>query len=165
MAVQPTSLAETGNVNSAVASPSPEVHQAETVPSSGSLNEAKKIVVANHPTPANDAPKKSEKAAKNNEKLRANPANAPEIPIPSPDVAEKYPNLKNVPGVPDITVPDMSRAGKRGFRRFGGTTVRNLPDGTQVMTLPDGTRVVTLPNGTKRVLAPGQKIQRRRALP
>ncbi|HEY8187784.1 MAG TPA: T-complex 10 C-terminal domain-containing protein, partial [Pyrinomonadaceae bacterium] len=65
--------------------------------------------------------------------------------------------------VPRVNVPDMS--GRRGFRRFGGTTVRNLPDGRQVMTLPDGTRIVTRPDGTKKVFGPGQKIPKRTYTP
>jgi len=165
MAVGPAGLAEQGNENSATVSPSTEVQHASNEPSSGSLNDVKKNIVANHPTPANEAPKKNEKAAKNSEKPRQNPVNMPEVPVPTPDMAEQYPNLKNVPNIPDVAVPDLSRPGRRGFRRFGGTTVRNLPDGTQVMTLPDGTRVVTLPNGTKRVFTPGQKINRAKGLP
>ena len=149
-------------MNSSNAASSPSVDQAATEPSSGALGDVKKIVISNHPTAASEPAKKNEKAAKNNGNAGEKRANAGDVPAPTPDLAEQYPEVNTVPNMPDIGVPDMPRPGKRGLRRFGGTTVRNLPDGTQIMTLPDGTRVVTRPNGTKRIFGPGQKIERRK---
>ncbi|HEY2973472.1 MAG TPA: protein kinase [Pyrinomonadaceae bacterium] len=145
--------AEQRTESPANATPSPEVHQAATEPSSGSLTDVKKPIISNHPTPANQG-KKNEKAGEKH-------ANAGGVPD-TPDPAELYPGVTTVPNIPDIVVPDISPRGKRGVRRLGGTTIRNLPDGTQVMTLPDGTRVVTRPDGTKRVFGPGERIPRRR---
>lgn len=162
----PTTLGEQENVNPATADPSPAQNQAAGEPVSGGLDEVKKIVISGHPPATNEPAKKNEKASKNNAKAGEKSADADAEP--TPDVAEQYPNMTKVPGVPnmpEIDIPDMSRPGNRGFRRLGGgTTTRNLPDGTQVMTLPDGTRVVTLPNGTKRILGPGKRIERRKRL-
>ena len=151
-AMAPSNSAEQGTENPSNATPSPEVYQAATEPSSGSLADVKKPIISNHPTPANQAGKKNEKAGEKH-------ANAGGVPD-TPDPAELYPGV--TPNIPDIIVPDISPRGKRGVRRLGGTTIRNLPDGTQVMTLPDGTRVVTRPDGTKRVFGPGERIPRRR---
>jgi serine/threonine protein kinase len=153
-ALAPSNSAEQRTENPSNATPSPEVYQAATEPSSGSVADVKKPIISNHPTPANQAGKKNEKAGEKH-------ANAGGVPD-TPDPAELYPGVTTVPNIPDIVGPDISPRGKRGVRRFGGTTIRNLPDGTQVMTLPDGTRVVTRPDGTKRVFGPGERIPRRR---
>jgi hypothetical protein len=160
-ATAPASSPEQANLNTSEPAPSP-VHQAGTEPSSGPLQSGEKVVVANHPPPANEPAKKSEKAAKNTQKAAEKRAKADDDePEPNPDPAEQYLDPKAAPRVPNVMVPEMPRQGKRNFRRFGGTTVRNLPDGTQIMTLPDGTRVVTMPNGSRRVYGPGQKLERR----
>jgi len=125
-----------------------------------------KIVIGNHLATANELAKKAEKAAKNNQKAADKRANSnDDEPEPNPEPVETYPDVKIPPNVPGILGPDMSRQNRRGLRRLGGTTVRNLPDGTQIMTLPDGTRVVTMPNGTKRIFGPGQKLERKRGTP
>jgi len=106
-------------------------------------------------------------AIRNSEKAverRANPTGAPEL---TPGVTERYPDVKNLPAVPntpEIPVPEGTQPNRRALRRLGIPTTRNFPDGTQVMTLADGTRIVTFPDGTKRVFGPGQKIVRRRGL-
>ena len=161
-ATAPGTLTEQGNQNASNAAPSPAMNHAGTEPSSGALPDVKKIVVSNHPTSANEPAKKNEKAAKNNEKVREKQANTDDEPEPAANRAEQFPVPKTGPDMPDIAAPDTSQPGNRGFKRYGGTTVRNLPDGRQVMTLPDGTRIVTHPNGTKRVFGPGQKLPRRR---
>jgi serine/threonine protein kinase len=164
----PNNSAEQGNLNSANIQPSPALNQTATESGSGDLNEVKKLVISNHPSPASEPVKKIEKAVKNNEKAgekRARAAN--DVTEPIPGVAEQHPELKNMPAVPntpEIFVPDGSRPNRSGLRRMGIPTTRNLPDGTQVMTLSDGTRIVTFPNGTKRVFPPGQRIVRRRGL-
>jgi hypothetical protein len=139
------------------------VDQAATQPSSGNLDDGKKTLASNHPTPANEQVKKSEKAVKKNEKERERSANAEDVPVPNAPLTEQHPNSK-APGMPEIEidVPDTPGPGKHSVRRYGGTTIRNLPDGTQVMTLPDGTKVVTFRDGTKQVFSPGQRIPRRR---
>ncbi|HEY3040607.1 MAG TPA: protein kinase [Pyrinomonadaceae bacterium] len=160
---EPTNLASQENVNSANPAPSPAVDQAATQPSSGNLDDGKKTLASNHPTPANEQVKKSEKAVKKNEKDRERSANAEDVPVPNAPLTEQHPNSK-APSMPEIEVdvPDTPGPGKHSVRRYGGTTIRNLPDGTQVMTLPDGTKVVTFRDGTKRVFSPGQRIPRRR---
>jgi serine/threonine protein kinase len=155
--------AEQGNVNSS-ATPSPAVNQAANGPSSGAVEDLKKIVISNHPTSAIVEPGK--KNAKNNGKTGDQPVRV-EVPVPDANDAEQNYDPKNVPGapvIPEINFPD-SRPNKRGVRRLGGgVTTRNFPDGKQLMTLPDGTRVVTMPDGTKRVFRPGEKIFRRKGL-
>jgi len=131
------------------------------------LTEDKKSVASNPSTAVNEPAKKSEKAMVKNEKAGEKAAKANEVAVPTPAVAEQYPNQRDLPAVPNTseTAPDMSRLNRRELRRMGVPTTRNFPDGTQVTTLPDGTRVVTLPNGTKRVFLPGQKLPRRRLVP
>jgi len=164
----PSNSAEQGNLNSANIQPSPALNQTATEPGSGDLNEVKKLVISNHPSPANEPVKKIEKAVKNSEKAGEKRSTADsDVTEPTPGLAEEHPELKNMPAVPnnpEIFVPDVSRPNRSGLRRMGVPTTRNLPDGTQVMTLSDGTRIVTFPNGTKRVFPPGQRIVRRKGL-
>jgi hypothetical protein len=140
------------------------VNQAANGPSSGAVEDLKKIVISNHPTSAIVEPGK--KNAKNNGKTGDQPVRV-EVPVPDANDAEQNYDPKNVPGapvIPEINFPDL-RPNKRGVRRLGGgVTTRNFPDGKQLMTLPDGTRVVTMPDGTKRVFRPGEKIFRRKGL-
>lgn len=154
-ATAPSNSAEQGNVNSATTEPSPAPNQTATEPTSGALKDVNKIVVSSHPTSANEPVKKTKMAAKNTEKAGEKPADAGDVPEPTPNEEEVQRN-------PEIVEPDRPRPGRPGTRKMGGTTTRYLADGTQVMTLPDGTRVVTAPNGTKRVFLPGQKIERRK---
>ena len=162
-AAAPTSLAEQGNVNPATADPSPAPSQSESVPASGGPGEIKKVVISEHPPTAIEAGKKTEKAAaRNNEKPALNSSGA--VPLPTPGVAEQYPNQRDVPVAPnssEIFVPNLPR-GQRGAGQMGTPTTRTLRDGTQVMTLADGTRIVTMPDGSKRILAPGQRPFRRK---
>jgi len=164
----PSNSAEQGNLNSANIQPSPALNHTATEPGSGDLNEVKKLVISNHPSPANEPVKKIEKAVKNSEKAGEKRSTADsDVTEPTPGLAEEHPELKNMPAVPnnpEIFVPDVSRPNRSGLRRMGVPTTRNLPDGTQVMTLSDGTRIVTFPNGTKRVFPPGQRIVRRKGL-
>jgi len=164
----PSNSVEQGNLNSANIQPSPALNQTATEPGSGDLNEVKKLVISNHPSPANEPVKKIEKAVKNSEKAGEKRSTADsDVTEPTPGLAEEHPELKNMPAVPnnpEIFVPDVSRPNRSGLRRMGVPTTRNLPDGTQVMTLSDGTRIVTFPNGTKRVFPPGQRIVRRKGL-
>jgi hypothetical protein len=162
VATAPPSSPEPGNANTPESSPAPVMDQASTQPSPAASSEANKVVVSNHPTPTNELLKKNKKAAKNIEKAAEKRATAPTVLVPNADEAEPY--LKTVPNMPDTPAPNKVWPDARDFRRFGATTVRNLPDGTQIMTLSDGTRVVTMPNGTKRVYTPGQKLPRRRRL-
>lgn len=163
-ATAPENSGEQVNVNSSNAASSPAMDQAANEPSSGALNDGKKIVIANHPPAVNEPVKKNEKAAKNNEKDREKGVSVGDVTTPTAPQAEQYPGANTVPNMPEIVVPNISPKDRRTLRRLGGTTVRNLPDGTQVMTLPDGTRVVTQPNGVKRVIGPGQRFPRRRGL-
>jgi hypothetical protein len=166
-ATAPSPSAEQGNLNSANVQPSPPLNQTASEPSPSDLNDVKKLVISNHPSPASEPVKKIEKAVKNNEKAGEKRASAGDVPEPAPGVAEQHPDLKNMPAVPntpEIFVPDGSQPNRAALRRMGIPTTRNLPDGTQVMTLSDGTRIVTFPNGTKRVFPPGQRIVRRKGL-
>jgi len=162
----PANLAGQENVNS-VTGESPPAPNHTSEPTSGALTEDKKSVASNPSTAVNEPAKKSEKAMVKNEKAGEKAAKANEVAVPTPAVAEQYPNQRDLPAVPNTseTAPDMSRLNRRELRRMGVPTTRNFPDGTQVTTLPDGTRVVTLPNGTKRVFLPGQKLPRRRLVP
>ena len=166
-ATAPSGLAEQGTVNSVSVAPSPGPSQAVSEPTLTPLTEDNKVVVGNHPTAASEPVKKSEKPVKNNEKAAEKRASVGDAPELTPGVTEQYPNLKNMPAVPntpEIYVPDQSRPDQRNFRRMGVPTTRNLPDGTQIMTFADGTRVVTFPNGVKRIFGPGQRIVRRKGL-
>ena len=166
-ATTPTTLAEQEPVNSITVSGSPVPNHTASEPTSGALTEDKQPVASDHSLAGNEPAKKNEKAAvRNNERAAETPARAKNVPLPTPDVSEEFPIQKDLPVAPNTpeTAPDMSRLGRRDFRRMGVPTTRNLPDGTQVMTFPDGTRVVTLPNGVKRVFLPGQKLPRRRLL-
>jgi serine/threonine protein kinase len=166
LAAVPSNSPTQENVNTVNSTPSPTIQQATNEPTPGSSQSVEKIVIGNHPATANEPAKKAEKAAKNNQKAgdkRANPND--DEPEPNPEPVEQYPDVKIPPNVPGTPVPDISRQNRRGLRRFGGTTVRNLPDGTQIMTLPDGTRVVTMPNGTKRIFGPGQRLERKKGTP
>lgn len=170
MTVVPSSSPEQGTINSSTTAPTPSMDQAATEPSP-SEPEVKKIIISEHPTSGNDTAKRNEKVArkteKDAEKAAQKAAETENSLSPENFSREQYPNMNKFPGVPntpDATVPNMSPQERRTLRRFGGTTVRNLPDGTQVMTLADGTRVVTLPNGTKRVFGPGQKLPRRKGV-
>ena len=167
-ATAPSNSAEQGSVNSSNTAPSPAVDQATNEPSSGALADVKKPVVSSNPTPANEPAKKTEKAAKSNEKAAEKRATAgDDVPEPTLGGAEQYPGPKNtpaVPNMPEIFVPNTARPNRR-LRQIGVPTTKNFPDGTQVMTLADGTRIVTFPNGTKRVYGPGQKIVRKKGQP
>ncbi|HEV7798113.1 MAG TPA: protein kinase [Pyrinomonadaceae bacterium] len=153
-----TVTAPTNSPQQAAGSPvgaesSPTAEHAATGPVSGGSNEVRKIIITDHA--ANEPAKKSEKSAKGT------------IGDPGPTPAEGDESFKPpiVPGVPEINIPDLSLPNKRGLKRMGSTTVRNLPDGTQVMTLPDGTRMVTMPDGTRRVIGPGGRALRKKRLP
>jgi hypothetical protein len=155
---QPPVTSEPTN-SAAGAQGSPAAEHSADVPSSGNLNQPKKVVVLEHPTgdtAKNEPPKKGEKAKE--EKAPAKSAKA-EVE-PSPDEDESF--IPVTPNMPNVNVPDFSRPNKRGFPGMGIPAVRTLRDGTQIMTLADGTRVVTMPDGSKRVLPPAARVPRRK---
>jgi serine/threonine protein kinase len=163
----PVNSGEQGTMNSVTVMPSPGSSEVGSQPSSSPLSEDNKTVVGNNPPVVNEPAKKTEKATKNSEKAvekRAKATGAPEL---TPGLTEQYPDLKNLPAVPNTPerpVPEGTEPNRRVLRRLGIPTTRNFPDGTQVMTLSDGTRIVTFPDGTKRVFGPGQRIVRRKNL-
>lgn len=152
------------NVNSATVQPSPaHQEQAATQPAGGNANDAKKAVGARQPVVVAETSKKNEKAAK--QKAKDNDEPDPEVEAPNPAQEFPHPNIRVMPVIPDTPITDPNfPMGRRNQRRFGGTTMRNLPDGSQVMTLPDGTRIVTKPDGTKRIYGPGGRVVPKKGL-
>jgi hypothetical protein len=162
-----TNSVEQGTVNSVTVMPSPGPSEIVSEPSPGPLVEDNKIVVGNHPSAANETAKKTENPLKNGEKALKKGANATGALDRTPGLTDPYPDVKNLPAMPNTPEtpgPDVTQPNRRALRRMGIPTTRNFPDGTQVMTLSDGTRIVTFPDGTKRVFGPGQRIVRRKGL-
>ncbi|HEX6716817.1 MAG TPA: protein kinase [Pyrinomonadaceae bacterium] len=116
--------------------------------------------VAEAPT----TPKKSEKAARNEQAKKAAKPQEGDSPRVQADVqghAEEEP--------PDVPVPPdfqrQNRPRKPMVRVMpGGVTIRTLPDGSQIISTPDGGRFMISKDGTRTVLRqPGSN--RRRATP
>ncbi len=134
----------------------PEAEHVAAEPSSGSVTDEKKVASGENPIVAagSDTAKKVEKSKKNPKAPKD--ADEPDDE-PSPDVAEQYQGLKNVPipDTPEVFVPRVNRP-------LRGTTTKSFPDGTQVTTMPDGTRVVVMPDGKRHVFPAGTPFLRRR---
>jgi hypothetical protein len=159
----PNTVAQT-NTNSLNITPSPTAEQAVASPASGSINE-ENVAASASPTVVNDVAKKTEKAAKRNDKAakarKDNSDNSEDDPVPN--AAEpNYPDLKGVPAAPET--PEIDLRNLRRHRPLGATTTNKFPDGTIVTTFPDGTRLITRPNGVPQVIRPGGKVLRKRAL-
>jgi serine/threonine protein kinase len=154
--VAPANPVESPSANANL-SASPETEHATVEPSSGSVDDGKKlqgehpIIIVSETAKKNEKPKRNEKAAKDN----SEPDDEP-----SPDVAEQFQGPKTfpIPQTPPVFEP------RNNVRPLRGTGTKNFPDGTQVQTYPDGTRVVTMSDGSKHVFPPGAKFLRRRPL-
>ncbi len=89
----PDDSAAGANVNSVTGQPSP-TDPAANQPSSGSLGNEKKVVVASHPEETPEPARKVEKAAGKNEKGGDRQANKNGGPPPAPDVSEEDSDVK-----------------------------------------------------------------------
>lgn len=107
------------------------------------------------------APKKQERASRNEEPKR--------IPHPEETQVEvDVPGHEDEP--PDVPTPpnagDRNRQ-RRGTTRImpGGMIMRTFPNGSQMITMPDGTRIHVAPDGTRTVLRPPTRPNRRQPAP